>query len=139
VVEGCGEHVVYELQQIDSRADKTRGEVILELPKSRRFVKISNQLALFPSFMTKSAALRLLRTMSSTPTRSHSPPTPPPAQSPPAKRIRLDPPAAGPVASTSALPYGDGLHLAPMVRIGTLPVRLLGAFALPLQPTETLC
>ncbi|KAK4700769.1 tRNA-dihydrouridine synthase 2, partial [Phenoliferia sp. Uapishka_3] len=67
----------------------------------------------------------------STPARSHSPPTPPASSEPSAKRVRLTSPAldlepaTNPVASTSALPYGTGLHLAPMVRIGTLPTRLL--------------
>lgn len=81
----------------------------------------------------------LTRTMA-TSSRAHSPSTPPnAADEPSAKRVRLSspsPPVApaavpatttAPVASTSALPYGMGLHLAPMVRIGTLPTRLLGA------------
>lgn len=74
-----------------------------------------------------------LRTMSSSHSRPHSPPTPSSPSSPPSKRARLSPSTAvdtTPVASTSTLPYGDGLHLAPMVRIGTLPMRLLGEFSL---------
>ena len=66
------------------------------------------------------------------PARAHSPPTPPnDAAEPPAKRARVASPPpvqASPVASTSALSYGTGLHLAPMVRIGTLPTRLLCAY-----------
>lgn len=65
------------------------------------------------------------RTMSTTPlARPHSPPTPPNVDSAERawKRHRVNEP---PVASTSRLPYDKGLHLAPMVRIGTLPVRLL--------------
>ncbi|GAA5948691.1 hypothetical protein JCM21900_005262 [Sporobolomyces salmonicolor] len=78
--------------------------------------------------------------------RAHSPPTPPPDPSaePPAKRQRLDQPVqpdrprpdpapAPPIESVEdtltqkprSLPYAQGMHLAPMVRIGTLPVRLL--------------
>lgn len=61
--------------------------------------------------------------------RAHSPPTPPSIPEEPAsKRIKLS--SLPPVASTSALPYGKGLHLAPMVRIGTLPTRLLGQYTL---------
>ncbi|KAM0751291.1 FMN-linked oxidoreductase [Meredithblackwellia eburnea MCA 4105] len=72
--------------------------------------------------------------MSST-SRAHSPPTPPGSdddQSRVAKRVKLaeeddskEDKVHVPVASTSTLPYGTGLHLAPMVRIGTLPTRLL--------------
>ncbi|GAA5866146.1 hypothetical protein JCM1840_005089 [Sporobolomyces johnsonii] len=58
--------------------------------------------------------------------REHSPPTPPPDPSlePPAKRQRRDHPDHANQARRT-LPYDKGMHLAPMVRIGTLPVRLL--------------
>ncbi|GAA6021299.1 hypothetical protein JCM10207_002689 [Rhodosporidiobolus poonsookiae] len=70
-------------------------------------------------------------------TRSRSPPTPPPgADEPAAKRQRVEEPAsaaqddaaketATPTKRKRTLPYERGMHLAPMVRIGTLPVRLL--------------
>lgn len=35
---------------------------------------------------------------------------------------------------TSQLPYDTGIHLAPMVRIGTLPVRLIGELLPLLSP-----
>ncbi|GAA5892898.1 hypothetical protein JCM6882_006889 [Rhodosporidiobolus microsporus] len=55
--------------------------------------------------------------------RSRSPPTPPgTVDEPAAKRQRLN--DDEPVQRRT-LPYGQGMHLAPMVRIGTLPVRLL--------------
>lgn len=65
-------------------------------------------------------------------TRSHSPPTPndyEEDEQPLTKRMRMTSPphpSVNPIASTSKLPYEKGLHLAPMVRIGTLPTRLLG-------------
>ncbi|KAK4047551.1 tRNA-dihydrouridine synthase 2 [Microbotryomycetes sp. JL201] len=46
----------------------------------------------------------------------------------PLKRSRLDDNSTAPSSSkvyTTTLPYNKGLHLAPMVRIGTLPVRLV--------------
>ncbi|KAM0788082.1 hypothetical protein ACM66B_001252 [Microbotryomycetes sp. NB124-2] len=45
----------------------------------------------------------------------------------PVKRTRLDDNLAQPSSSKTiaSLPYNKGLHLAPMVRIGTLPVRLV--------------
>lgn len=62
-------------------------------------------------------------------TRSHSPPTSDSNDYEPlTKRMRMTSPSTSinPIASTSKLPYDKGLHLAPMVRIGTLPTRLLG-------------
>ncbi|GAA5844325.1 hypothetical protein JCM11251_001718 [Rhodosporidiobolus azoricus] len=57
--------------------------------------------------------------------RSHSPPTPPSAADEPAsKRQRLDENGARKAVRRRTLPYGQGMHLAPMVRIGTLPMRL---------------
>ncbi|BGP38286.1 tRNA-dihydrouridine synthase 2 [Rhodotorula kratochvilovae] len=61
-------------------------------------------------------------------TRSRSPPSPstPTTEEPAAKRIKVaDTPQATPTKRRRTLPYARGLHLAPMVRIGTLPVRLL--------------
>ncbi|GAA5861208.1 hypothetical protein JCM8547_008519 [Rhodosporidiobolus lusitaniae] len=68
--------------------------------------------------------------------RSRSPPTPPDLDEPAAKRQRVqDEPATDqvdgeamkevPAKRKRGLPYHKGMHLAPMVRIGTLPVRLL--------------
>ncbi|GAA6028018.1 hypothetical protein JCM8097_001832 [Rhodosporidiobolus ruineniae] len=69
-------------------------------------------------------------------TRSRSPPTPPAQDEPAPKRQRVEEPAqpVEAVAETEVkqstkrkrtLPYERGMHLAPMVRIGTLPVRLM--------------
>lgn len=69
--------------------------------------------------------------------RSHSPPStpasPPSASTDsdlhPSKRIKLDHHSFDNNSNNNSnkrtLPYAQGLHLAPMVRIGTLPVRLL--------------
>ncbi|GEM06907.1 tRNA-dihydrouridine synthase 2 [Rhodotorula toruloides] len=74
--------------------------------------------------------------------RSHSPPTPPSSSStdePAAKRLRIEDAVVNggtdgvngslvveaPTKRKRTLPYEKGMHLAPMVRIGTLPVRLL--------------
>lgn len=68
--------------------------------------------------------------------RAHSPPTPPSlCEEPAAKRVKVS--SVPPVASTSALPYGKGLHLAPMVRIGTLPTRLIGKYTLATVQAES--
>ncbi|GAA5902755.1 hypothetical protein JCM8208_007056 [Rhodotorula glutinis] len=70
-------------------------------------------------------------------TRSHSPPSTPasPSSTSPdshhrdSKRIKvdhtLDSTTVTPTKRKRTLPYAHGLHLAPMVRIGTLPVRLV--------------
>ena len=70
-------------------------------------------------------------------TRSHSPPSTPasPSSASPdslhrdSKRIKLDhtldATTMTPTKRKRTLPYAHGLHLAPMVRIGTLPVRLV--------------
>ncbi|ORY57095.1 hypothetical protein BCR35DRAFT_355514 [Leucosporidium creatinivorum] len=68
---------------------------------------------------------RLLITYRTMSTRSHSPPSLPTPLSPPAKRQRLQSPPSSVANVQAELPYADGLHLAPMVRIGTLPMRLL--------------
>ncbi|GAA5909689.1 tRNA-dihydrouridine(20) synthase (NAD(+)) [Sporobolomyces salmoneus] len=54
--------------------------------------------------------------------RSASPSTPSSDEPPRSKRPRLASPSS---SSASSLPYDVGMHLAPMVRIGTLPTRLL--------------
>ncbi|GAA5921322.1 hypothetical protein JCM3775_002991 [Rhodotorula graminis] len=82
--------------------------------------------------------LRPLVTMATAPvTRSHSPPSTPasPSSTSPdsqhrnSKRIKLDhavdTDSLAPTKRKRTLPYAHGLHLAPMVRIGTLPVRLV--------------
>lgn len=79
--------------------------------------------------------------------RSHSPPTPSSSTStdePVAKRQRIESGVADgesngvngslaaevPTKRKRTLPYEKGMHLAPMVRIGTLPVRLVCAWIL---------
>ena len=100
-----------------------------------RMLSLSKQLT-----ATSSSAKYLftLATMSSTHSAAPTPPaqasarsrSPPSSPEGPSKRAKLDDApgvqaTAQPTASTSKLPYSKGLHLAPMVRIGTLPNRLL--------------
>lgn len=64
--------------------------------------------------------MRIARRLMSMTTRTRSPSTPPNDDvTREAKRARVDPP------KDQRLPYEKGLHLAPMVRIGTLPTRLM--------------
>jgi hypothetical protein len=88
------------------------------------------------SIMTTTKTAAVAAATVSPPRSPHSPPTPTassslsspaPSSASGVKRARLDTVQQihAPVASTSKLPYDRGLHLAPMVRIGTLPVRLL--------------
>lgn len=88
--------------------------------------------------LTRLNCLRTRPSSTMASTRSRSPPTPlEDLDEPSAKRQRLE--EAAPVVQVNSveaekfptkrkrtLPYGVGMHLAPMVRIGTLPMRLLG-------------
>lgn len=101
--------------------------------RPRMFITTRLLLNTFKPLATTHQLARMSSTYSAAPTppttaRSRSPPSSP---EPSNKRLKLDtevvktPAPAQPKASTSKLPYSKGLHLAPMVRIGTLPTRLM--------------